>query len=383
MSDTVRIDPAVISGGQVGIVDALRAPFPEILQVNGRIGVDENRTVRVGAIAEGRIVHVYAGSGDSVREGQRLADLHSQLVHEARANYAKASAELQRCQAELAYARELRDRTVRLKELKAASLEQVQRAETDLQRAGQEVIVARAEMRRIEEQLVQLGLSTAGALEEYGGQAPGDGSRKPSGEPPEESEEEELVPVRAPIGGVIIQRLVTPGTVVTPASDLFVVSDLDCLWVNAEVPEKYLPRLKTGLPVEIEVQAWPGERFPARLTRIGDVLDPATRTARVRCETTNTPRKLKPEMYATVNFTLTSPESSVSVPAGALQEVDGRMMVFVQTGESQFRAVPVKTGRTGGGRIEILDGLAGGEKVAETGSFLLQSELLNSQLAEE
>ena len=371
----VALDPSALQGGQVELAVARRGRLPEILRVTGKIGLDENRISSVGAVVEGRIVSVLANVGDQVERGRSLAQMRSQAVHETRAAFAKAHAELEQRQAELEFARNQRDRLRRLLELKAASPEHVQRAETDVALAEKAIVMTRTELGRLEEMLHQMGLSTEGALEEYGQSATS---------PEREHEISELVPVLSPIGGTVLERKISPGSVVTPSDDLFVIADLSHLWAHAQVPERYLARLRVGQPAEISVQAYTGEAFPARIAYIGDMLDPVTRTVQVRCQTENTHRRLKPEMYATISVALGESEEILLIPVEAVQDLNGESTVFVrEVGTPRFRACTIQTGRRTDQEVEVLSGLKAGQEVAARGSFLVKSEFLKSQMAEE
>jgi cobalt-zinc-cadmium efflux system membrane fusion protein len=374
----VELAPEALQGGRVQWEAAKISSMPELIRVTGRIGVNENLTSRVGSIVDGRVADVFANVGDQVRKGDQLARLVSHQVHDARAEYAKARAELQQRQSELEFARNAAKRASRLYELKAASLEQVQRAQADVQSAESAVTVARVEVNRVAEQLRHLGLSTAGAEDEY---TKAIAAEKPAAAG--EYEEDELVPVLAPLGGTVLKRLVSPGTVVTPSSDLMVISDLTVLWVNAEVPEKYLPALKVGRSVGITVQAYGDQVFPGRITYIGDTLNPATRTVEVRCETQNREGKLKPEMYATIGFGVGEVTNALLIPTVAIQDIEGQSTVFVRESETRFRARKIRVGRQAGSQSEVLEGLSPGEVVVSTGSFLVKSELLNRNTAAE
>jgi cobalt-zinc-cadmium efflux system membrane fusion protein len=373
----VVLAPEALKDGRVQWEAAKVSSMPELIRVTGRIGVNENLTSRVGSIVDGRVAEIFANVGDQVTKGQDLARLVSHEVHDARAEYAKARAELAQRQSELEFARTAAKRASRLYELKAGSLESVQRAQADVQSAESAVTVARVEVNRVAEQLRHLGLSTEGAEDEY---------TKPlaSGKPTAgEFEEDELVPVVAPIGGTVLKRLVSPGTVVTPSSDMMVISDLTTLWVNAEVPEKYLPALRVGRSVGITVQAYGDQVFPGRITYIGDTLNPATRTVEVRCETRNSEGKLKPEMYATISFGVGEVTNALLIPTVAIQDVEGQSTVFIREEDTRFRARRIRVGRQAGLQSEVLEGLTPGEVVVTAGSFLLKSELLNRNTAAE
>ena len=370
----VTIKIAILDQGNIKLAKVQKMPLPEMIQVMCHIGVDENRTARVGAIADGRIVSVLANIGDYVKQGQRLASLRSHEVDVARSDFAKSQAEFKRRQAGLEFARNAHSRAEKLYKLKAASVEEVQRAKAELENAEAAVTAARADIVRIEEQLHHLGLSPESAMEEYG-QAK---DKKGGG-----YEEDELIPVISPIDGTILKRLISPGTVVTPSNDLFILSDLGSLWLTAEVPEKNLSLLKIGRTVSFEVQAYPHESFPARITQIGDSLDPDTRTVQMRCRIDNLHQKLKPEMYATIRFELGEALEALAIPIASLQDVNGQTTVFVRIHEEQYRPSPVQLGRRSGNYFEVLKGLKAGETIVADGSFLLKSELLKQSMSEE
>ncbi len=370
----IELDPDAFKLAGIEVAEARKAALPRVLEVAGRVGLNENRVARVGSLVNGRIAGVSANVGDRVKEGQRLAEIQSHEVDDARAEYAKAKAELERDESQLEFATKVRDRAERLYDLKAGSLEELQRAETDVHRAEMDILVSKAEIGRLEELLEHIGLSVEGAMDEY---------TRIGAVRTEHYEELERIPVNSPITGTVLERMVTPGTVVSTSDDLFIVTDLSTLWIHAEVPESYLNSLKNGQSAIVHVEAYPDIGFPARLAHIGDVLNPATRTVQVRCETNNPGGKLRSEMYATVQFELGAGDETVTVPQGAIQDIDGQSVVFVQGADTRFEARNVDIGRSWNEQVSILNGLQPGEKVVTQGSFLLKSEMLKSRMQEE
>jgi cobalt-zinc-cadmium efflux system membrane fusion protein len=153
--------------------------------------------------------------------------------------------------------------------------------------------------------------------------------------------------------------------------------------VIADVPEKNLSSLKNGAPVLIKVAAYPDETFPAKISRVGETLNPDTRTVEVRCVANNHHGRLKPEMYATVGLTVGEKRVTPLVPQAALQEMDGQTAVFVERGEGKVEKRAVKIGRRQGAMVEVLEGLSRGERVVTEGSFMLKSEFSKDKLAED
>jgi cobalt-zinc-cadmium efflux system membrane fusion protein len=359
----VLSDAALANSGIT--VEAVRTRTrSEQLMAPGLIALDETRTARVGSLQEGLIVETPAQVGDRVRAQQLLSTMHGHAMHDAWAGYRKAVADQRRLDKELAYAIGAYDRAGRLFGAKAISLQELQRAEVDRVSATQLVDMAKAELNRSIEELEHVGVTVATSVE--------DDPQNPSDEAAEE------IPVRSPISGIVLERLVTQGTTVVPGTPLFVVSELSTLWAVAEIDESSLSRVRTGRPVDVFVAAYPKERFSGTITFIGDVVNPKTRRITVRSTVPNRDGRLKPEMFATVALGEGEPREVVAVPPTAIQTIDDRQVVFVAGGNGRFSPRPVKLGAEQDGLVEIAEGLAAGERIAVSGSFVLKSELLKA-----
>ena len=328
----------------------------------GLIALDEARTARIGSLQEGLILETPGDVGARVRAGQLLATMHGHAMHDAWAGYRKALADRRRLEKELAYAVDAYERARRLFADKAISLQELQRAEVERVSATEMLDMANAEVNRSVEELEHVGVSVATAVEDN----PND--------PADESTEQ--IPVRSPIGGVVLERLVTQGTTVLPGTPLFVVSELSRLWAVAEIDESQLSQVRTGLPVDILVGAYPDERFTGTVTFISDVVNPKTRRITVRSTVPNPAGRLKPAMFATVALGEGAPRTIVVVPKGAVQIIDRHSTVFVAEAGGTFRPRVVELGAEADGLIEVKTGIAAGERIAATGSFVLKSELL-------
>ena len=151
----------------------------------------------------------------------------------------------------------------------------------------------------------------------------------------------------------------------------------------AAVPEEHLARLRTGMSAQVFVRAFEDRPFPGRLSRIGDQLDPATRTVQARIVLPNPRGDLKPEMYAAAELAAGGSADALYVPQEAIQEMNGHAVVFVATAANKFQARAVETGPHANGTVTILSGLAHGDRIVARGAFLLKSEMLKSTLAEE
>lgn len=372
--DLVRLDREAMRIADIRLGEAEIRRLEADLEVSGRVTLNQDATARVGSFTEGVVVGCCESVGSDVDKGQVLARLHSHEIHEAESSYWQARAELEGRQTEHQFAKKLFQRASRLHELKAASLQQVQEAEARVRGAETSLKIARAGAERAENHLRYLGLAPEqlpGAPDEH------------ADEGHKLHEEAHRIEVRSPVAGTVIERMVSPGAVVTPSDSLYVISDLKSLWVIAHVPEQHLPSLRKGLDVEVSVRAYPGRIFPARITYISDALEPETRTVEVRCELRNPGRQLKTEMLATLAIRAGDSREAVVAPEAALQNVQGDEVLFVPEGDYAFRARRVRVGRQAESVVEIVSGLEAGERVVATGAFHLKSELLKAQMIEE
>jgi cobalt-zinc-cadmium efflux system membrane fusion protein len=148
----------------------------------------------------------------------------------------------------------------------------------------------------------------------------------------------------------------------------------------ADVHEKDIPKVQLGQPVEIQVTPYPDETFRGLIMHIGEVIEPATRTAKIRTEVPNPDGRLKAEMFATVKIVTTVEDQVLAVPILAVQRDRGRDIVFVRAGPTQFEPREVVVGEPSGDIVPILKGVSEGEHVVTKGSFILKSELNKKEL---
>ena len=335
----------------------------ETISATGQLTVNEDQTWSVGALMDGRVVSVSAKVGDHVKGGQVLARIHSHDVHDARAAYRTAEAELARAESAEVLARRIRDRARRLLELKSASLQEAESAQADLRNA--ETAVRNAK--------IALGKERTHIVEFLDVPIDDNDSR----------DENDFVPVKAPAAGIVLDRYATPGTVVATGDPVFRITSTSSLWMTANVNESDLGQLRPGQAVRILVRAFPERPFSGRILRLGEQLDPTTRTLQVRVAVPNPGNLLKPEMYATAAIDRGRTRQALFIPEGAVQELNGARVVFIRTAVNQFEPRPVETARILNGSMEVTSGLKPGDQIVVKGSFILKSQLLKSSLEEE
>ena len=181
---------------------------------------------------------------------------------------------------------------------------------------------------------------------------------------------------------MVIEVQVSPGAVVDPGMELFSIGDISEVWIQAEVYEKDLGRIRIGQSALISVDTYPDEKFSGRVTYISDTLDPKTRTAKVRCVVPNQDLRLKLEMFALVDVPTTFSRKALAVPTAAIQQIAGKNIVFVRESEQKFQVREVQVGEVAGGQTEILAGLAEKEPIVIQGAYHLKSVRMNKELAE-
>jgi cobalt-zinc-cadmium efflux system membrane fusion protein len=368
-SGEVILDEAAQSQAAISVEAARLRPLTETIVATGHLVVNDDKTWHVGSIVDGKVMEVFVNAGDSAQKGQVLARIHSHDVHEARAAYQRAAAELARMQSVENYAQRARDRARRLLALKAISQEQVEMAETELRGAQSGVAKSKSEMEKEKLHLVEfMEVPIEDEDHEKGGGV---------------EHEADLVPVRAPAAGLVLQRKVTPGSVVKTGEELFIVTNPVTLWMIASVNESGLGHLRAGQRVRISVRAYPDRSFAGRILKLGEELDSATRTLKVRVAVPNADGRLKPEMFATAEIERGLTREALFVPESAAQEVNGQRVVFVRKSVRAFEPRPIQVARTEAGQMEVTEGLRPGDQVVIRGGFLLKSQLLKKSLEQE
>jgi Cu(I)/Ag(I) efflux system membrane fusion protein len=187
-----------------------------------------------------------------------------------------------------------------------------------------------------------------------------------SGEP------KRLVTVVAPRSGVVVNRGVTVGTSVDPATTLLSIADLSRVWVLAEVPEASIPFVRVGTPAQLDFPASGRSPFRARVDFVYPTLTERTRTLRVRLSAANPGGVLPPGLYGTATFELAG-QNVITVPRDAVVDTGTRQHVFVAVAD-RFEPRPVSVGVQLADRVEIREGLKEGEQIVAAGVFLLDSE---------
>jgi len=369
-ADVVELTPESIELGNIRIEKCRRIELQEFLETTGVVSPDESRVAHIRPLARGVIETVYVRRGDRVKKGDPLMLYDNIELGEMIGEYLSRKAQLQRHLAEMEVARKFWERGVELLEAEAIARKEVELREAQFKNTQATVEGWRSEIAETEEKLHRFGLTEEEilGLDNHRGRG---GHRTASHNT-----------LRAPFSGVIIGYNVAEGELVEPTRELMMLADVSTVWVLADVYEKDLGQIREGRNVEIVSSTYPDEIFSGRLTYISDVLEKETRTARVRCVVSNLERLLKLEMFVTVRIPTIRRKMTLAVPQQAIQNIDGRNVVFVREDLEHFRSVEVETGLAADGWIEVSNLQEGAEVVSE-GSFYLKSTLKRSEIEPE
>jgi len=290
----------------------------------GQVTYDETRATAIAPKVDGWVEKLHVNfTGQEVREGEALLDIYSPMLVTA--------------QEEL---------------LLAARLVRDVANGTDEARRGAEEMVASARRRL---QYWDIPAADIERIERTGQAA-------------------RTVTLRAMSRGVVVEKSVLSGQRIMAGETLYRLADLRTVWVDGQVFEHDLALVRTGQRVSVEIQAYPGERWPGSVTYVYPIVDAATRTARIRVALANPGQRLKPGMFATVHLTSALRERVLTVPRSAVLATGQRSIVFLKTASGTLEPLEVITGVANDDLIEIRSGLQAGDTVVASATFLIDAE---------
>jgi membrane fusion protein, heavy metal efflux system len=330
-------DPETASSAQpsekpIHYIAAAEQPIHETLELAAKVQADPTRTFRVFPPASGRILGIEVKPGDIVSKGQALAMLDSSDAASARSDFAKAKIEA--------------DRATRAADRDKVLFEHGAIAEKDYIDSRAQSESAAAELARAEQRLEMLDIN------------PGANGVR--------------VPLLSPGRGVVLTVNAAPGEFsrsLETADPLITIADLSTVWIVGEVYEKDIAKIQSGKQVGVTIDAYPGRQWSGRIESLSGVLDPTTRTLKVRISLSNADQKLKPEMFASIRADIGTHRALV-IPSSAIIHEGQRTTVFVNNnGRAEQRSVT--TGQDVDGRVEIISGLQAEQQVVADGAELL------------
>jgi cobalt-zinc-cadmium efflux system membrane fusion protein len=320
------------------LVQATATSVTSTLDVTGTINPDISREIPVLSLANGRVVALHVGLGDTVRKGQLVMEVQSPDVTTAFNAYLKAVNDEHLTTVTLDRDKLLFDKGA----IPKSQLDAAQNGEED----------AHADLVATEQQLKIYGVDR---------NHPGDS-----------------VKIYAPASGVVISQSVTSagaaGITYAGSTGSLTIADLSHVWVIVDVYENDLKTVHLGQHADIHLNAFPGKTFSGTISDIGAQLDTSLRTAKVRIQVPNPNNELRLGMFATATLLASRPEQQIVIPAGAILQLHDHSYVFMPGTSGTFRRVQIKTGRTiDNAMVEVQSGLGVGQQVVSNALSLQNS----------
>jgi cobalt-zinc-cadmium efflux system membrane fusion protein len=315
------------------------------LTLAGKVAYGEDKFSRISSPVQGRVIEVRAHLGDKVKTGDIVLIVDSPDIAQAYSEYVKEDSDLQ-------YAIRAHELAKDLYENKAMPLK-------DLKQAENELVKARAEFRRAKERLLSL-------------RVPPEELNKPF----DKQKITARFELKSPLTGVVVERSVTPGQSVGGESGqvLFTVADLDMLQVLADVYERDLALVREGQYAKVSVEAYPDIAFPATVAAVGDIVDPTTRTIKLRAWVNNPEHKLKPEMFARLHLRVGENAPLLTIPREAVLEADGKQFVYLEEGPDHYAKKEVIVSPIAPGIVRVVQGLKSGQRIVVKGAVLIKGQ---------
>jgi cobalt-zinc-cadmium efflux system membrane fusion protein len=340
----VWLTPSEVENAGITVAPVEEQDVDNTILTAGKVAFDDTHVTHVFSPVSGRVIRIDATLGQHVRRGNTLAVIESPDVGSASSDLGKAQADLIAAQHDFA----------RQKELYAAHAA----SQRDYEQAEDTYRKAKAELDRA---LQKMQLLRGGSIDAV----------------------TQSYHVPAEIDGEVLMRAVNPGIEVQgqyttgSAAELFTIGDIDKVWVLADVFQMDLARVQLGAPVAVTVVTYPGRVFWGTVDWVSGMMDPTTRTAKVRCTFDNADHALKPEMYVTVQITVDQ-KRVVAIPRSAFLRLGEQTVIFVERGRApdgrvRYQRVPVTVEDEGEGSnwLPVTHGVTKGTTIVTAGAILL------------
>ncbi len=364
--EDVVLTPEALQSAGVTTAKARLEPRRTSVAVTGLLDFVPNRVARVGPLIDGRITSIRVDPGQTVPKGAILAREESVDVGRARSDYLSS-------QVKVAFAERERQRQYRLADGGLTTGQDVLNAENERN-------LADLEKRAAAERLRAVGVQVDSSKADTSGQGdPGTG-----------------VALTTPLGGLVLEVNARLGQAVKASDTLFVVGDIERVWMIVDVYERDLARVHVGDEARARVLAYPDRIFSGKVDYVGGVVDAVRRAVQARIVLENPDGALRPGMSTTAHIygaagavgtgVTAAKDASAEepmalvVPRGAIQTIDGQPFVFVAKGAGKFELRAVERGADVENETEITRGLGAGETIAVEGTFILKSEALREQM---
>lgn len=342
--ELVELSASALANVTIRTAKVARRRVIEALRLPAEIQPHPDQIAHITPLVPSQVTEVKARPGDKVKKGDVLAVLKNVQLGEARAEIAQAKAALEVAKDQLTRQEQLLDAGIGAQKSYVEAQGAVKQAQASLAAA-----ISRAQV--------------------YGGSG-GSGA---------------TTVIRSPLTGTIVERHATAGEVATPEQQLFVIANIDPVWVVGRAYESDLPLLHKSEGAVVQLKSYPERSWKGSISYIAPTLDERTRTAEVRVELDNPDLVLKPGMFASIVPTspaddVAGPATTLAVPVSAVQRDGKQSLAFVAKDSRRFEPRVLRLGKRGVEYVEVLEGLTEGEPVVVEGTFILKSEAAKHEL---
>jgi len=388
LQSTVSLAAQPSALARIKVETASIHPLDHTIDATAQLQPNANAVTRVSPPIAGKVTAINACLGDSVKKGQVVASITSQEIGSLVTDLFKAETEidsqlasdemqidfdLKQTDSELTLCKKQFERAKLLLDEKIGSQAALETAETEFEKHGlvidalkQKKLKAEAiandkkRMARaaLEQKLMVLGMPCCTINKILS-----------------QRSVVNIIPIQTPQAGIVLERNVNLGELVDPSKALFVVDDIDNLWLVADIFEQDVEHVKTGQNIQFHVDCFPNKTFTGKLDYVAGTINPDTRTLAVRAIVANPGFKLKPKMFARMKI-FGEKRPVLAIPASAVQDAGSAKVVYIPLSNGEFEERRITAGEEVGGFVEILKGLKSGDKVVVDGSFTLRSQAL-------
>lgn len=351
--------PTETQWAALGLEQVVMQVFRSEHATEGKISINEDRSTPIFPPYAGRVTRLAAKSGDIVERGAPLFFIEAADMVQAQNDFLSAMAAINKARSRVSLTEIVERQNRRLYESKAASLRDLQTAESDVLQARADLRTAETALEAARNRLMILGKTEdeITAFQDKG---------KISSE----------TPIFSPIAGTVVSRRIGPGQYVSYTSTgavdpVFVIGDLSTVWIVAYIRESAAPKMRIGQQLDFSVLAYPQTTFKANIDYVAAALDPTSRRLMVRATIDNAQGLFKPEMFASVVIYTEEGDSAPSIALDAVIYEAEKTHVWVARPDRTIELRPIKTGVTSGKRVQVLQGLQPGESVVTKGSIFV------------
>jgi membrane fusion protein, heavy metal efflux system len=346
--NVIKLTESQIKRFDIKSMTLTKSHFQHRVTFPGQIALNENKITHVVSSVPGTVKEIYKGLGEEVKSGEALATLQSREMAEAKSLYISAYKNLDLNKDLFERDEKLWKKNVKAEVQFIQARNSYENAKIDLERSKQKLLA----LAMTEEQINKL---------------------------PEQTTPLNTYTIEAPIDGKIIERHITLGEVVSSDKQVFVIANLDTVWVNLAIPAEELPEIKNNQKVDIF--AHQGESILAgTIMYVSPVINEESRTGRAVIQLDNPNHELHPGDFIKAQVIVSEQSAFINLPSTSIQRINGQSVVFVRSNDGSYMVRPIQIkGSDKGEFVEILEGLQEGDEVVVTNTFLLKAELGKSE----